>query len=497
MADVEVLIAGAGPTGLTLACELARAGVSFQIIETSPGPQAGSRGKSLQPRTLEVLDDLGVVERVIAHGRMAMPMRSADPEGRETLSDGEPQVPRPDAPYPASLITPEWRIEETLRARLAEFRGAVGFDSILTGFEQTADAVTATISEGSETRMVTARWLVGCDGGKSTVRRLAGIAFVGETREDLRMIVADVRADGIDRDHWHQWRHAEGFFALCPLPSTDLFQLQASIAPTQDPGLDLANMQAILERRTGRMDIRLQAPEWSSLWRANMRLVDRYRQGRALLAGDAAHVHSPAGGQGMNTGMQDAHNLGWKLAAVSRGAATTLIDTYQEERLPVAAGVLALSNELLQKAVQQRGIALVRDQRTQQIGIGYRESSLSRGERNESRAVQPGDRAPDAPGLLTAAGKRRLFELLRGPQFTVLLFGTGDAPAGSAAFPVRTFRVVQTLAAPGDVVDTAGYLVRAYAPTDGLAVLIRPDGYVALITTEADGVTAYFRDLEG
>src|SRR5881392_4213021 len=201
---MTVLIVGAGPTGLTLACELARRGVAFRLVEAAPGPQPGSRGKGVQPRTLEVFDDLGVVGRILAHGRMAMPIRSTTPDGQVTSSDA-PAAERPGIPYPASLITPEWRIEEALRLRLAELGGAVEFGTALDSFEQSGEGVSAVV--GDET--VTADWLVGCDGGHSVVRKQAGIAFDGETREEMRMIVADVGVDGLDRDAWHMWRHAD------------------------------------------------------------------------------------------------------------------------------------------------------------------------------------------------------------------------------------------------------------------------------------------------
>ncbi|WP_051839845.1 FAD-dependent oxidoreductase [Streptomyces sp. NRRL F-5126] len=507
--STAVLIVGAGPTGLTLACELARRGVPFRLIEASGGPQPGSRGKGIQPRTLELLDDLGIVDRVIAHGLMAMPMRSTAPDGRVTLGGGEPESlrDRPDVPYTTSLITPEWRIEEALRVRLAELGGEVEFGTALTGFEQSQDGVSAVVAKGGETETVTARRLVGCDGGHSVVRKQAGIAFEGETREEVRMIVADVALDGLDRDAWHMWRHEEGLVGLCPLPSTDVFQYQALIAPGQDPELSLANMQAILERRSGRTGIRLREPEWSSLWRANIRLVDRYREGRVFLAGDAAHIHSPAGGQGMNTGMQDAHNLGWKLAAVEQGAPRALLDTYEAERRPIAAGVLALSNERLRRTLEQNGMSVQRDASTTQLGVGYRGSALARDDRDsrdardardEAGLLRAGDRAPDATGLTTAAGGRRLFDLTRGGRFTLLDFGatgaagaTGTASAADAVAPppsgLRTLRVVGGQpAGPDDVADTGGHLAAAYGAGDRTLVLIRPDGYVGLISDAGD-----------
>ncbi|WP_344856062.1 FAD-dependent oxidoreductase [Amycolatopsis ultiminotia] len=491
---LTALIVGAGPTGLTLACELARSGVSFRLVEAAPGPQPGSRGKGVQPRTLEVFDDLGIVGRVLAHGRTAMPIRSADLDGRVQQAGAETVPDRPDIPYPASLITPEWRVEEALRLRLAELGGAVEFGTALESFSQSEEGVSAVIGQGSEAETVTAQWLIGCDGGHSLVRKQTGIAFRGETREAVRMIVADVGVDGLDRDAWHMWRHEEGPVNLCPLPSTDVFQYQAAIAPGQDPDLSRATMQAILDRRSGRTGIRLHEPEWSSLWRANIRLADRYREGRVFLAGDAAHIHSPAGGQGMNTGIQDAYNLGWKLAAVTKGASPALLDSYEAERRPVAADVLALSNARLEQAIEQKSIPTHRDARITQLAVGYRGSVLARDDRAETALLRAGDRAPDATKLMTMHGERRLFDLTRGGRFTVLDFG---AMAEAATPDVRTLHVVGQPAGPDDIADTEGHLARAYGATGRTLVLIRPDGYLALISDAGDvsAVSRYFAEI--
>lgn len=489
-----VLIVGAGPTGLTLACELARRDISFRLIEAAPAPQPGSRGKGIQPRSLEVFDDLGVVDRVIAYGRLAMPMRSTAPDGQVTLSGGEPESlrNRPDIPYATSLITPEWRVEEALRLRLAQFGGTVEFGTTLTGFEQSDQGVSATLVMDGRAEAVTAHWLVGCDGGHSTVRKQAGIAFEGETREELRMIVADLEVDGLDRDVWPMWRHEEGLISLCPLPSTTLFQYQAVIDPGHDPELSLANMQAILEHRTARTDIRLHEPEWSTLWRANIRLVDRYRAGRVFLAGDAAHIHSPAGGQGMNTGIQDAHNLGWKLAAVARGASPTLLESYEAERRPVAAGVLALSNTRLEQALDHKSGPIRRDASTTQLDVSYRGTALARDDRDETAPLRAGDRAPDATKLTTVDGERRLFDLTRGGRFTLLSFNAAPA-LDTSPLELRTLHVVGEPTGPDGITDTEGHLVAAYGATDHTLVLIRPDGYIALISDagNAQAVSAY------
>ncbi len=482
---LTVLIVGAGPTGLTLACELARSGVSFRLIEAAPGPQPGSRGKGIQPRTLEVFDDLGIVDRVIANGRMAMPMRSTAPDGQVTLGGAATLSDRPDIPYPASLITPEWRVEEALRLRLAELGGAVEFGAALGSFEQSDEGVSAVVVRAARPRRSPrAGWSAATAATASSASRPVSRSE-GETREEVRMIVADVEVDGVDRDAWQMWRHEEGFLSLCPLPSTNAFQYQASVAPGQAPELSLANMQAMLERRSGRTDIRLHEPEWSSLWRANIRLVDRYREGRVFLAGDAAHIHSPAGGQGMNTGIQDAHNLGWKLAAVAKGASPALLDSYEAERRPVAAGVLTLSNARLKQAIEQKGIPTHRDASTMQLGISYRGSVLARDDRDETALLRAGDRAPDATKLTTVEGQRRLFDLTRGGRFTLLSFGSTTA-AFTTPYDVRTLHVVGHPTSPDDLADSEGHLASAYGAADRTLVLIRPDGYVALISDAGD-----------
>jgi hypothetical protein len=202
-----------------------------------------------------------------------------------------------------------------------------------------------------------------------------------------------------------------------------------------------------------------------------------------FLAGDAAHIHSPAGGQGMNTGIQDAYNLGWKLAAVARGASPALLDTYEAERRPVAAHVLALSNVRLRRMLEDNDVPTRRDASTIQLDVGYRGSVLARDDRDGTARLRAGDRAPDATGLATVDGERRLFELTRGGVFTVLSFGAA-APAGP-----RTLRVVDRPTAPDDIADTDGHLAAAYDPAGRTLVLIRPDGYVAVIS-DAGNVSA-------
>lgn len=482
-----VLIVGAGPTGLTLAVELARSGVPFHLIDAEPGPHRGSRGKGVQPRTLEIFEDLGIAERVIANGRLAIPMNSTGPD--RTVRHGgmipESLANRPDIPYAASLITPQWRVEEALRLRLEGLGGAVDFGTSLIGIDQTDNGVTAEISTDGMTKIIVARWLVGADGGHSAVRNTIGVPFVGETREDVRMVIADLPVTGLGRDAWETWRHPSGMMSLCPLPSTDLFQYAATVAPGAEPRLGLADLQATFEERTGRTDIRLHEPEWASVWRANVRLADRYRVGNVFLAGDAAHIHSPAGGQGMNTGIQDAHNLAWKLAAVVNGAPLGLLDSYDAERRPVAAHVLALSDTRLAKSIETNAVPIERDASTIQLDVGYRGSVLTRDDRDDQATLRAGDRAPDASCLATVDGKRRLFDLIGGGRFTLLSFGRKPTASFPGPTP-RLLHLVENPARDGEIADIEGNLTSAYVASDQTLVLIRPDGYIGLISDAGD-----------
>ncbi len=487
----SVLIVGAGPTGLALACDLARRRVSFRIIDKAEKHFAGSRGKGLQPRSLEVLDDLGVIGEILASGRFHLPFRGY--EGAKVLGDRdlhEGRVPTPDVPYASPLIIPQWRVEEILRKRLAESGGHVELATELIGFEQNEDSVTAALSHSGGSEQVIAKYIVGADGGRSFVRGALGVGFEGETWASERMLVGDVRVDGLDREHWHSWPNTElGWVALCPLPGSDSFQFQAQIGPDEPDDPSLERFQQIVHERTGGAAIRLHDATWLSLYRANVRMVDRYRVGRVFLAGDAAHVHSPAGGQGMNTGIQDAYNLGWKLGHVLDGAPAELLDTYEEERLPVAARMLGITSKLHRDSLRGDAREHRRGPETLQLDITYRDSSLARDELEFPGSVRAGDRAPDAPCHDSAGTPVRLFDVFRGPHFTLLGFGLNYGAivseiAKSYGAAVQANAIVRPGEAAGNgaIVDTDDHARRAYDIQSGAIVLVRSDGYIGLIT---------------
>ena len=404
MYETRVAIVGAGPTGLTLALDLARRGIAFRLIEAAQTPAAGSRGKGIQPRTLEILEDLGVVDAILAAGGLYPKLRIH--LGRVSVRAGSPgsrREPTESTPYPNLWMVPQSRTESILRERLCGLGAQVEFGKGLTTLRQDARGVEATLSTGE---MVRAEFLVGCDGGRSTVRKTLGLHLEGEALDEEPMLVADVEVEGLDREDWHIWPLTRvSPVALCPLPGTTLFQLTGK-AERIGPDLERA-----VHRATGHRILRV---SWSSIYRPAVRMVHRFRVGRVFLAGDAAHVHPPTGGQGLNTGIQDAYNLGWKLADVLGGGPASLLDTYEAERLPIAAAVLGLSKRLYQARSIRRGDA------TNQLALHYRTSPLSSGV--AAGSLHPGDRMPD--GRLEDGS--RLFQHLRGGHATEIV--TRDGP---------------------------------------------------------------------
>ncbi|EFL34435.1 pentachlorophenol 4-monooxygenase [Streptomyces viridochromogenes DSM 40736] len=460
--DTDVLVVGAGPTGLALGIDLARRGVAALVVERAQALFPGSRGKGIQPRTMEVFDDLGVLDAIRAAGGtypVGMIWQDGRRAGEHRMFD--PAEASEDAPYTEPWMVPQWRTQEILRARLEELGGEVAFGRELVGLTQDADGVRAEFDSGEP---LTARYAVAADGGRSTVRRLLGIGMTGETLDPHPTLVADVRISGLDRDNWHVFPpggDGDGFLAICPLAGTEDFQLVARFPDGTAPDLSLEGVRKVVAARSHLAPEAVTELRWASDFRPRAALADRFRCGRVFLAGDAAHVHSPAGGQGLNTSVQDAYNLGWKLGAVLRdGADAALLDSYAEERRPVAADMLGLSTSV-HRGETRRGEA------TRQLGLGYRGSSLTQETRPDPGPLRAGDRAPDG----TVAGVR-LFDAFRGPHWTLLALGGAQAPDDVKA-PVHVVRGP----APG-----------TYGP--GL-FLVRPDGYVGWAGDSPAGLPEY------
>ncbi|MBL1081349.1 FAD-dependent monooxygenase [Streptomyces actinomycinicus] len=448
---MDVLIVGAGPTGLTLGIDLARRGVEALVLERADALFPGSRGKGLQPRTQEVFHDLGVLDTIrAASGSYSNRMiwKNGERLGEQTMFE---EVEADEGtPYTEPMMIPQWRTQEVLYARLLELGGRVAFEREVTGLTQDADGVTVAFADGTALR---ARYVVAADGGRSAVRRALGVGMTGETVDPAPFLVADVRLDGLDRDHWHAFPADDGSaLGLCPLAGTEDFQLQARLPEDAVPDLSADGIRKLVAQYTHLDAADVTEVRWVSDFRPRAALADRFRAGRVFLAGDAAHVHSPAGAQGLNTSIQDAYNLGWKLGAVLRdGAPEALLDTYEEERRANAVAMLELSTSVHRGQVR-RGRATV------QLDLGYEESSLSVETRTVADRVRAGDRAPDG----TVDGVR-LFDAFRGPHWTLL----GATVPGLRSLP----------AAP-----------ESYGPG---VFLVRPDGYVGWAGDTADGIEAY------
>ncbi|WBQ07125.1 FAD-dependent monooxygenase [Kribbella sp. CA-293567] len=456
---MNVLIAGGGPTGLTLAIELARRDIAVRVIDQADEYFQGSRGDGLQPRTLEVFEDLGILDQVLAQG-IPVPLLKVSlggkPAGERRM--GELVEPTPDRPYPNGYLLGQSRTEAILRDRLAALGTSVELSTALVSFHQEDDRVVAQLSTGER---VEADFLVGADGGKSVVRKQLGIAFEGTTDDSFRMLLGDVSADGLDHDYGYWFAAADNpmdGIVMTPLSGGDQFQFGA---PLGDLGLEptLETLQGLVDRYAGEGVAKLRDLTWSTVWRPNIRLAKHFRAGRVFIAGDAAHVHPPTGGQGLNTGVQDAYNLGWKLA----DGREEVLATYEPERRTNAARVLGLSEGLLQKHLDGDETALDRGEDVRQLDISYRSPDAT-------GPLTSGDRAPDSPLIDANGNNLRLFDLYRGPHETLLRF----APSTPTDHPYAVAITRETL--PGSYTSPEAFSY--YHAADGDEILIRPDGYL-------------------
>jgi 2-polyprenyl-6-methoxyphenol hydroxylase-like FAD-dependent oxidoreductase len=492
VSEADVLIAGAGPAGLVLACDLARRGVVFRIVEALPAPpdhRSGSRGKGIQPRTLEIYDDLGIIDRVHSAGGPYSPAQAWDgprPLGAAKFHRIERRNPTPDVPYPSMWMLLQPEALRILRARLADLGGKVEFGTRLVSFTPEADGVTAMLAHPDgrhETLRV--RYLAGCDGARGAVRAGSGVEFASETIDPHPMITADVVIEGgLDRDHWHMWDNAKGgALWLGPLVHTNAFQLYAKFE-NEEPDLSFEALRKLVRDRTEKPELNVTEVLYASHFGSRSGLARHFRLGRVFLVGDAAHVHPPAGGQGMNTAVQDAYNLGWKLGQVLRhGASDALLDSYEDERLPVAGHLLEfvvqMHKDWLGKAKDKEE---PRKGEHMQLSLNYRGGPLSLDERGAvgEGVTRAGDRAPDARLVNARGDPVRLFDVFRGGHFTLLALGGTEPPAldGKARGSVRAYRVVPAggrAENDGMLIDAGGEAHRIYG--DGV-IVVRPDGYL-------------------
>ncbi|MER5636275.1 FAD-dependent monooxygenase [Kitasatospora sp. NPDC002227] len=511
MGDTEVLVVGAGPVGLTAAAELRRHGVDCRIVDRLPTPQPYAKAVGIQPRTLEVWDAMGLVREVLDE---AVPTL-----GELAFVNGEPGprtelVLPPEVPYRFAGL-PQYTTERLLADHLAGYGTRVERGTELLQLAQSDGHVRVTLATPGGTEEVLARYVVGCDGAHSRVRKAVGIGFEGDAFPEQFML-GDVQVDwdlpegyAIRSTHRGADGSADDFLVCVPLPGRKRYRMSMLVPPelaaaSSGDGIEhgmegghepeLHHIQTVLDRLSPQPTT-ADTLRWSSLFRISHRLADRYREGRVLLAGDAAHIHPPTGAQGMNTGVQDAFNLAWKLALVVRGAAAdTLLDSYHAERHPVG-------EEVVGRTVRHARDGMAADPedpatlllREAQLLLDYRGGPLTD---QAARTPAPGDRAPDCGGLLRplAAYPLRLFDLLRSPRHTLLLYAGTATPvadlramaetARSAARGLLDAYAVLGPGAPAEgldlpvVHDATGAFRAAYDAQDGEAFLVRPDWYL-------------------
>ncbi|MBZ9974104.1 MULTISPECIES: FAD-dependent monooxygenase [unclassified Mesorhizobium] len=479
-----VLVVGAGPTGLALALSLATAGVPVRLVDSKAAPSTTSRAIGIQARTLELLDLFGLAEAFVSLGLRAR-AGNIYAQSRQLV---HLDLSCLQSRYPFILLLEQTETERLLTEALVRKGVQIERDVALLSFKQDDGGVDVQLSQ-SGAGPVASRYayMVGCDGAHSITRHGLDLGFYGKTlRQKFVLADLDVRWQ-LPNDQFHIFTAPEGLMAIFPMRSGHRLVAETLKEPTTSANRPtLSQLQDLAAQRTA-VEMTLSNLRWSSFFQVNSRLATRLRQGRVFLAGDAAHIHSPAGAQGMNTGIQDALNLAWKLAFVLRGdAAPELLDSYQSERYPVEQGVLR-KTEILTKMVSLRAPPLryVRDlivpplARTRlvqsvarktisQIGISYRRGRLLEG-------LGAGDRMPDAEVELEADGTRPLYSLLDGAHFKLLLVSCNDVSSlGASIAALVPNQIAQLICAR---------CVHSHEHQDlkGSFVLIRPDAYVAQV----------------
>ncbi|WNM32478.1 FAD-dependent monooxygenase [Streptomyces sp. Li-HN-5-11] len=536
MADTEVLIAGAGPVGLTAAIELSRRGVGCLLVDRLPERLPYAKAVGIQPRTLEIWDRMGVARAALD---AAVPLR-----GRLTYVDGAEEarfdlVLPPDVPYRFASL-PQYDTERVLEERLACHGMRVERGTELVSFEQDADGVTSRLHTiaGHELE-IRSRYLLGCDGAHSVVRRTLGLSFEGGAFAEEYML-ADVEVDwdlpdgyAVRATHHAGDGSVDDLLVCIPLPGRSRYRVSMLVPPELSiqagageggGGADavahgveggraprLKHVQAVLDRLSPRPTT-ASALRWSSVFRSSHRLAERYAEGRVFVAGDAAHVHPPTGAQGMNTGIQDAYNLAWKLALTVKGLGQPrLLGSYDAERRPVGAEVVSRTVRHAAAGVQadpdDPATAVLRQA---QLLIAYPSSPVVEAGAPSGPRPAPGDRAPDCGGLLdpVAAFPLRLHDVLRGRDHVLLLYADSaeqTRPFAELAQEARTLAHGEltcccVLSAHVDgrpptlpvLRDSRGEFKSRYASEGSTAFLIRPDGHLSARVSPAGflGVSA-------
>lgn len=502
METIDVLVAGAGPTGLTMACELRRFGLRVRVIDPAPRASEHSKALVVHARTREVFEAMGLRAAVEAEAQPLMAVQLF----HERRLLGTLDLERFGGDLPRPMFLDQSTTERLLTAHLQRLGGAVERGLRLVSLRDEGTRVVATVAdEDGRTQSVAARWLVGCDGAHSATRRELGLRFEGSAYEDV-FDQADLkirwdRPPGVG----YGFLRRGGVCVFLPLPG-DRYRIIVIGGDGHAPEPSLAMFQRLADELVpGAV---LHDPEWILRFRLHRRMTPTMAVGSVFLAGDAAHIHSPAGGQGMNTGIQDAFNLAWKLAMVAGGAARPeLLSTYDAERHPVAERTLALTDRLFRGATSRRSMLLRRAviavvmrsealqerlaRRVSQTGVSYRGTPAVVDARRWPRASpQAGDRAPAATvcagstevslHALLASAPRLTLLLMHGSQRSQALASVGREFAERWGASLRVRDLVLGTGDEEALGDRSGALVRGWGARTPELVLLRPDGHVAV-----------------
>ncbi|KAF9017766.1 hypothetical protein BDZ89DRAFT_1074518 [Hymenopellis radicata] len=519
---------------LISAISLLKQGVPVRLIDKESNYRVGFKGSGVMPRSLELYNLLGLLPKVQALSGGQRPRKTYLPNGEFTVNDVIDFMENtPDKPFINPVMLAQDRHEATLREYLEKTFGfSVELDTELVSFEQYDHVVKARLVKKTPNGEAVAveetfdtPYLVGADGAHSIVRKQLGLSFLGGEKFETTMVVGDIRATGLDYTHWHTWgNRRSGMVTMRAFETNDgrfNFLCGGKEVDTAVAGGSREGFIKTFQKISGRTDIEFGELIWLSVFTPSVRMAGKFSEGRVFVAGDACHIHSPMGGQGLNTGIQDAFNLGWKLGLVHKGVAPPrLLDSYSLERTLVVAAMLDKTTELTKSAYGLSTfkpgtiVGPEREFELRQFGVNYRGSAIVVDDfAIENVPVDPyrsgdddvllaGDRAPDAPALWNGDSETSLFKLFGSTFHTVLVFGGAAPVAGLDSYPKDLIKVIniapQGSSASGDVyIDSLGY---AYKHYDVVArgvqfVVVRPDGAIGALTKSEEGLLKYFKEL--